>query len=106
MDSKDDSGLRFGDFLLDFDRGHLRCRGEEVVLRPKAWAVLCHLAARQGQVVSVDELLDACWRDLHVGPHAVSNVIYVLRTALVAGGGEADWIQSIARRGYRFHAPV
>src|SRR5215472_1241759 len=98
--------LCFGDFQLDVGHGRLLCRGQEVQLRPKAWEVLCHLAARPRQVVPIDELLDSCWKDVHVGPHAVTNIIYSLRAALTAGNGEAEWIQSVARRGYRFTAPI
>jgi len=36
----------------------------------------------------------------------VTNVIYELRSVLTAGQGEAQWIQSVARRGYRFTAPI
>ena len=98
--------LCFGDFQLDVGHGRLLCRGQEVQLRPKAWEVLCHLAARPRQVVPIDELLDSCWKDVHVGPHAVTNIIYSLRAALTAGNGEAGWIQSVARRGYRFTAAI
>jgi len=106
MGSGTQETIRFGAFRLEIGQGRLLCRDQEIRLRPKAWDVLCFLATRAGQVVAIDELLDTCWKDLHVGPHAVTNIIYVLRSVFTAGNGDADWIQSVARRGYRFTAPV
>ena len=106
MASENREILCFGEFRLDIGHGRLLCRGRDMPLRPKAWEVLCYLAARPRQVVSIDELLDSCWKGLHVGPHTVTNVIYALRAVFSAGHGEAEWIQSVARRGYRFTAPV
>jgi DNA-binding winged helix-turn-helix (wHTH) protein len=99
-------GVSFGAFRLDLAAGRLLCGDQEIQLRPKAWEVLCYLAARPGRVIPIDELLDNCWKGLHVGPHAVTNVIYLLRSVFSAGNGEADWLQSVARRGYRFAAPI
>ena len=96
----------FGMFRLQPSRGRLLCGEHEVPLQPKAWEVLCVFVERAGEVISIDEILDRCWPDLHVGPHAVSNTIYKLRAVFVSGGGDAQWIQSVARRGYRFTAPL
>lgn len=100
-----EDSIRFGEFRLDLPAGRLLCGEREVPLRPKAWEVLCFLAQRPDQVVSIDTLMDACWRNLHVGPNALTNVIYGLRSALADAGGEAAWIQTVPRRGYRFSMP-
>ena len=100
MDSDARATLCFGHFRLDLHRGHLWCGGQDVTLRPKAWDVLCYLAARPGEIVSIDELLDGCWKGLHVGPHAVTNVIYELRSVLTAAGGEhrAELVDDVGHR--------
>src|SRR5262245_26494534 len=87
MQGKAADSVSFGAFQLDRAAGRLLCREQEIRLRPKAWEVLCYLAARPGQVISIDEILDHCWQGLHVGPHAVTNVIYILRSVFTAGNG-------------------
>ena len=62
MDSDNRDILAFGDFRLDLRRGQLWCGGQEVTLRPKAWDVLRYRAAPSGQLVTIDELLDSCWK--------------------------------------------
>jgi len=105
MPAIDGETFQFDLFRLDVGGRRLLCDGEEVPLRPKAFDVLHHLVQHQGRVVSIDELLDVCWRDVIVSPNTVSNIIYLLRSIFVAAG-KGDWIQTVARHGYRFTAPV
>jgi DNA-binding winged helix-turn-helix (wHTH) protein/Tol biopolymer transport system component len=73
-------------------------------LEPKAMDVLVHLAARAGQVVSVEELLREVWRGVVVTDASVYMAIKQLRRAL-AGSGD-DYVETIPKRGYRLTAPV
>ena len=51
--------LELGIFVLDLNRGTLQASGEDINLRPQAFAVLSFLATRSGTLVSKDELLTA-----------------------------------------------
>jgi TolB-like protein len=73
--------------------------GRREVLEPRVMQVLVALARRRGQVVSRDELIQACWRGQVVGDDAVSRCIASLRRLAAAFGGLA--IETIARVGYR-----
>ena len=73
--------------------------GRREVLEPRVMQVLVALARRRGEVVSRDELIEACWRGRIVGDDAVSRCIGALRRLAVAYGGLA--IETIARVGYR-----
>jgi len=57
------SHYRFGDCVLDLERGSLRRNGEEVPLRPKAFDVLKYLVLHHGRLVSKNELVAAVWAD-------------------------------------------
>jgi DNA-binding winged helix-turn-helix (wHTH) protein len=50
----DDRAYSFGEFKLDIARGALLRAGVEIKLRPKSFAVLCHLVERAGRLVSKD----------------------------------------------------
>ncbi|HET9316731.1 MAG TPA: winged helix-turn-helix domain-containing protein, partial [Vicinamibacteria bacterium] len=61
------STLTFGPFQLDPVSGQLRGPSGTVPLTPKAFAVLQHLAANAGRLVSKRQLLDEVWPGLFVG---------------------------------------
>jgi len=96
--------LQFGRHVLDLDRGCLLLGGDEIALRPKTFAVLCHLVDNPGRLVSKDELFAAVWPNLTVTDDALVQSIGELRRALKDDG--AGLIKTIPRRGYRFDSSV
>jgi tetratricopeptide (TPR) repeat protein len=68
--------------------------------------VLLALVARAGQVISKDELLQSGWNDVAVGDNSLEQVISSLRRLLGATADGTRYIETVARRGYRFSAPV
>ena len=91
----------FGPFRLDLAAGRL-LRGErEVDIRPRPLALLCHLAARPGVLVSRAELLASVWGGVHVDPGVVKVAMHSLRDVLGEGVG-AHYVETVGRRGYRF----
>lgn len=82
-------------------------RGQHVVqIEPKTMAVLLHLSSQPGKVVSRDELLAAAWSGVIVGDNALTQVIIKLRKALGDTAREPEYIQAIAKKGYRLIAAV
>ena len=96
----------FGDLALDVDERQVTRRGEAVSLTPKAFDVLVHLVRRAGRLVTKRELLDTIWRDAFVEEGIVAVHVSGLRKALGDDRGSARFIETIARSGYRFVAPV
>lgn len=92
----------FDRFFLDFERGCLLFEGNEIALRPKTFAVLCHLVENCGRLVSKDELFDAVWSGVAVTDDALVQSIGELRRSLGPDGPRL--IRTIPRRGYRFEA--
>ena len=98
--------ILFGPYRFD-PRTTLLHRGdEEVVLPPRAAAVLAHLLEHADEIVTKGELLDAVWGDAHVGESSLKEAIHVLRQALGEQARRAVYIRTISRRGYRFIAPI
>lgn len=96
--------LTFDTFSLDGGRGCLLADGVEVPLRPKTFALLSHLAANPGRLVSKDELIRAVWRGAIVSDDVLVQSVGELRRALGEKG--AAIIRTVPRRGYRFEAEV
>jgi DNA-binding winged helix-turn-helix (wHTH) protein len=98
--------LVFGRFLLDFENELLTRDGEPVRLRPKAFAILAHLAASAGRLATKDQLLDAVWPGVFVGDAALKTCMREIRDALGDDARQPTIIETAHRRGYRFIARV
>lgn len=96
----------FGDFLLDERELLLRHRGVAIPLPPKPFAVLVLLVRRPERLVRRNELLRLAWPSICVSDATLSQTIWRIRGALAIGGDLVDPIQTVARVGYRFVAPV
>src|SRR5262245_15102662 len=84
----------------------VRRGGQEVALEPKAFDVLRFLVEHRDRLVTKDELLDGVWRDTFVTPNALTRAIAQLRKALGDDADQPRYIETVAKRGYRFVAPV
>jgi DNA-binding winged helix-turn-helix (wHTH) protein len=94
--------IEFGPFRLDVGQCRLT-RGETaIVLRPKVFDLLVALARNPGNILTKDELLQLVWRDTLVEESNLTVSINELRKAL----GDTEFIETVPKRGYRFHAPA
>jgi len=67
--------------------------------------LLC-LAARAGDIVSIEELLEQVWPDVVVSPDSVYQAVASLRRILGDDSKKPSYIATVPRRGYRMVAPV
>lgn len=96
-----DREFLFGDLRLDPDG--ILSRGDEVIhLPPKELAALRLLLAHAGQIVTVQQLKQALWGDVHVTDDSVPKCISSLRELL----SPTDCIQTVYKRGYRLSVEV
>jgi len=98
--------LQIGDWWADRTTNELERGGDTVRVEPKAMEVLMVLAARAGQVVSREGLLEAVWPGVVVGDEALTQSIIKLRKALGDNPRAPAYIETISKRGYRLIAPV
>lgn len=97
---------RIGDWTFDARLNQLSQGPTVVTLEPLAARVLSYLAERQGEVVSVDELIEALWNRRFVGDNPVYRVLAELRRALGDSAQDPTYIQTIRKSGYRLIATV
>jgi DNA-binding winged helix-turn-helix (wHTH) protein len=103
------SVLRFREYLLDPSTGELRSRNGSVVpLEPQPTKVLVELAKRSGSLVTREDLCRATWPDgTHVEfDQGLNYCIRQIRAALGDNARQPEFIETVARRGYRFLPPV
>lgn len=99
---------RFGVFELDLRGGELRRSGLRVKLQEQPFQVLALLLEKPGEIVTRDDLRNRLWpADTFVDfDHSLNAAIKRLRDALGDSAENPTFVETIARRGYRFLAPV
>jgi TolB-like protein/DNA-binding winged helix-turn-helix (wHTH) protein/tetratricopeptide (TPR) repeat protein len=100
--------LRFGLFELRLDTAELLKDGVAVRLRPQSLQVLALLAERSGQLVTREDIQAQVWRDGTVVDfeQGLNHCIKEIRAALGDHAEAPVYVETLARRGYRFIVPV
>lgn len=100
--------VRFGVFELDLNAGELRKSGVKLRLQGQPFQVLAVLLDRAGEVVSREELQQKLWAaDTFVDfDHSLNTAINKVREVLGDSASSPRFVETLARRGYRFIAPV
>ena len=102
------SSVRLGGFELDLNTGELRSLGTvngngKVLLREQPFQVLRMLIEREGKIVTREEIKKKLWpNDTIVDfDHSINVAIGTLRRALGDSADKPQYIETLARRGYR-----
>jgi DNA-binding winged helix-turn-helix (wHTH) protein len=100
--------LRFGVFEVDLAAGELRKSGVRIRLQEQPFQVLALLLERPGDVVTREDLRQKLWpADTFVDfDHSLNTAVNKLREALGDSATSPRYIETLARRGYRFLAAV
>ena len=98
----------FGVFELDLAAGELRKNGAKLRLQEQPFRVLALLLERTGEVVTREEMRQKVWpADTFVDfDHSLNTAVNKLRETLGDSASHPRYIETLARRGYRFIAPV
>jgi TolB-like protein len=100
--------VRFDAFEFDMETGELRKGGLRVLLQPQPATLLSVLLSPPGELVRRERIRQALWGDdttvdFELG---MNRCVRQLRAALLDNRGTPRYIETLARRGYRFVAPV
>src|SRR5277367_2805197 len=100
--------VHFGTFQLDLKARELHKAGVKVKLQEQPFRVLALLVDRAGQVVTREELQQRVWpTDAYVTfDQGLNNAIKKVRDALGDSADSPRFIETLARHGYRFIAPL
>jgi DNA-binding winged helix-turn-helix (wHTH) protein/TolB-like protein len=98
--------LAFGPYQLDLGRRELLRDGIPLHLTPKDYGVLLALVERPGQIVDKEVLFGEVWPGVVVEECNLARHVANLRRHLGDDAEAPTYIQTVARRGYRFVAGV
>src|SRR5438876_10391216 len=98
--------FQFGDYTLDANHEVLLHQGKPLALTPKLFVTLLVLVSNSGRIVQKDELMRQLWPDTCVEEANLTSNILQLRKCLGDNARQPIYIETVARRGYRFIMPV
>ena len=99
---------RFGVFEADAATGELRRQGVRIKVNVQPFQVLLMLLERPGELLTREEISRELWPDgtFVDYEHGVNSAVNRIREALGDKARNPRFIETLARRGYRFVAPV
>ncbi len=100
--------VRFGPFELDPRAGELYQNGQSTILQEQQLRVLLMLVERKGEIATREEIKKKLWPNDTVVEfdHGINNTIKNLRRLLDDSAHNPQYIETVARRGYRLMVPV
>lgn len=107
-DEKPTWGYRFGTFEANPATGELRRQGLRVRLNAQPFQVLLMLLEQPGEVLGREEIARRLWPEgtFVDFEHGVNSAVNRIREAIGDSAANPRFIETLARRGYRFIAPV
>lgn len=103
------SKVRFGVFEVDLQTEELYKSGMRVKIQNQPFKVLSLMLERPGEIVSRDEMQQRLWGGDQTTvdfDHSLGTAVNKLREALGDSADNPRFIETMARRGYRFIAPI
>jgi serine/threonine-protein kinase len=98
--------FEFGSFRVDEVERLLLREGRAVALSSKTLDLLLMLLRNAGHLVEKADLMREIWADSFVDDNNVAVTISMLRRAIGDDGPQHQYIQTIAKKGYRFIFPI
>ena len=100
--------VRFGNFELDLRTSEVRKNGIKIRLQEQPLKILAMLLERPGELVTREEIRDRLWPNDTVVDfeYGINSALTRLRAALSDSARDPRYIETLARRGYRFLAAV
>ena len=96
--------VRFGQTTLDLRARTLRRGGRLVALQSRPFDLLALLVGHADSTLTREAIQDAIWPDVVV--EYDQNINFAVRQIRLALGSDADRLQTVPRRGYRFAGPI
>jgi cholera toxin transcriptional activator len=99
---------RFGVFEADASSGELRKQGIRIKLNAQPFQLLLMLLDRPGEILTREDISQTLWPDgtFVDYEHGLNSAVNRIREALGDSASNPRFVETLARRGYRFVAPV
>jgi TolB-like protein/DNA-binding winged helix-turn-helix (wHTH) protein/Tfp pilus assembly protein PilF len=99
--------MKFGCFEANLRSGELTKQGKRIQLQEQPFRLLAMLLERPGELVTREEVRQKLWPHTIVDfDHGLNKAISKIRDALGDSAEKPRFVETVARRGYRFLADV
>jgi len=100
--------FRFGAFEADRETGELRKQGRRLPLQGQPFEILLMLLERPGELIPRAQIRERLWPEgtFVDFDHSLNTAINKIRDVLGDSASSPRFVETLARRGYRFIAPV
>jgi TolB-like protein/Flp pilus assembly protein TadD len=102
MTDRSQVAYEFAKFRLLPTEKRLVCGQKAVKLQPKVFDTLLMLVENHGRLVEKESFLKGLWPDTFVEEATLAHCVSELRRTLRAEDGGTEFIETVAKRGYRF----
>ena len=96
----------FTGFRLEVQERLLLRNGAAVSITPKIFDMLLLFLENPNRLLGKDEIMRTVWPATHIDEATLTRTISELRKTLGQTAGEANFVQTVPKQGYRFVAPV
>ncbi len=106
MESHNQQIYKFDDFQLNVCERQLFREGQVIPVPPKVFDTLLVLIENRGRLLTKDFLMQQIWTESFVEESCLTQYIFQLRKALGEDSHGSSYIETVPKRGYRFHAQL
>jgi serine/threonine protein kinase/DNA-binding winged helix-turn-helix (wHTH) protein len=108
MDGGSLNRVRLGKFELDLRAGELRKDNRKILLQEQPFQILLMLVERHGDLLDREVIRKRLWPNDTIVEfdHSIHTAIKKLRQALGDSADNPQYVETVARRGYRLLVPV
>ncbi|MEX0299424.1 MAG: transcriptional regulator, partial [Kordiimonas sp.] len=100
------TAYRVGEWIVRPELNQMIKGENEVTIEPRVLSLLSCFAARAGEVLDRDLLIEEAWDGIIVSESTINHTVGVLRRALGDKARDPKYIQTVAKKGYRLVASV
>lgn len=100
------SAYRVGEWTVRPDLNQMTCGEKVVTLEPRILALLNCFADHPDRVLNRDDLIEKAWDGVIVSDSTINHTVGVLRRVLGDKARAPQYIQTVAKKGYRLVAAV
>ncbi len=100
------SSYKINQITVEPNLNQLSSDGKTIIIEGRLMSVLLCLIERQGETVSIEELVASAWQGQVVSNSAVYRAVAELRKALVKQLGSDDVIKTVTKKGYQLNANI
>ena len=106
MENPNQQIYKFDDFQLDVCERQLFRQDQLIAVPPKVFDTLLVLIENRGRLLTKDFLMQQIWPESFVEESCLTQYIFQLRKALGEDSHGNGYIETVPKRGYRFHAQI